>query len=293
MYGPLIMSNSAPQLQNLFQNLDPKNLFGGSWLLNLIQKHGATFASGHEYLTVEFFKDGKVYTDFDVPRLNQTKELSELPCSFRITNVQLLDANIYRMCQQLEQKFQRSFTCNSYYTPGPERNCFDFHVDAQVTYVCQVIGNKNWIFPVRNNQVMSYIGQAPFSKDLISDATYLHQPIRTGEELFVPYGQIHKVEIIGTSPSLHLTFGSFEHHESDLIQNLMNFVVQEAKLDSTFKQSVSKDRISEVVAHFKNVIAEISTEEFCTKFENKMFGDSLLIAKQGRSYKRNGSASQD
>lgn len=278
---------------NLLADSDLVALFGGEWFKAFLSRHLSSFKMEHEFLSVDFFKEGKAYRDFDPDRLKNTTNLKDLPCSLRLTNIQILEPEIFKLCQQLEKRFSRVFTCNLYFTPGPERNCFDYHVDHQLTYACQILGEKNWIFPMKDKAPLLHLGVPPFTADMVSEAQLTQILLSPGDSLLVPFGMVHKVEIHTDSPSLHLTFGSLEHTYDELIHYLIGQALKEAHLADHSKRGIEKQELVQIVNEFKAAIHNIGTDKFVSLFAGKMFADELKVTKQGRSYKKNISSNQD
>ena len=282
-----------PSKINLLEELDPTTLFKKDWINQFIIDHHSSFTPEHEYLRADFYKEGKIFKDFGLEGLLETKDLSSLPCSFRLTNIQLLEPAIFKMCQRLERELSRNFTCNLYFTPGADRNCFDFHVDHQITYVSQIMGKKEWIFPLEGNQIITYLDEKPFTPDMLKEHHFTKLLLMPGDHLLVPYRMVHKVEIRGETPSLHLTFGSLEHTQQEFVQGLVTFALAKAGLDKTQLQTITQTDLNQLLDEIKSALSDNNTKEYVSQFRAKTFADSLKATKFGRPYKKNLLANQD
>lgn len=277
---------------NHFFDFDIIKKFGGEWFSSFLKNHLHSLSVTHDYLKIDFYKDGKSF-DFDLNRLKDLSSPDQLPCSLRLTNVQLIEPQVLRMCKLLEKKYGKLFTCNLYYTPGPERNCFDFHVDQQLTFVCQISGSKDWIFPLENQECLIYLKETNFHSDMVREHEFKHELLVPGQCLEVPFGMVHKVEIQGTSPSLHFTFGSFEHTQDMVIQNLISLALKESGLDENIKQNLNREELVNIVSEFQKAIQQIGPESFAKEYMGKLMTDEFRVAKMGRPYKKDPSSNQD
>src|SRR5690606_9101297 len=102
-----------------------------------------------EYVGIDFFLNGKLNNEYHLNQL--LKDISApdtVPSSFRMRNVQKISPEIRKISSILEDVYKRDIFCNLYYTPAATRNCFDFHADHQETYIYQLQGKKEWMFPL-------------------------------------------------------------------------------------------------------------------------------------------------
>lgn len=281
-----------PTRTNLFPQIDVVKQFGADWFQSFLKTSLNSFSESHEFLKVDFYKDGKTF-HYELEKLKQLSDPKLLPCSLRLTNIQLLSPEVLKMCQLLEKQFGKLFTCNLYYTPGPERNCFDFHVDHQLTYVCQIMGTKDWIFPIENQKCMTYLEDKNFHAEMVRHHEYTHELLNPGEHLQVPFGMVHKVEIKSIEPSLHFTFGSFEQTREMAIQNVISLALEESGLTHEIKKGLNKEEILKVVTDFQKAVASVDAENFAKEFEGKILSEEFRIAKLGRPYKKDPSSNQD
>src|SRR5690606_6484209 len=92
-----------------------------------------------------------------------------MPCSFRIRNLQKLSCEIQKLSEILEGFYNKDIFCNLYYTPAATKDCFEFHADHQETYIYQLQGKKEWIFPLNSSgEHFKYVQEAPLNLNEIS-----------------------------------------------------------------------------------------------------------------------------
>lgn len=282
---------NLPQLKSLIPAELINPIASQTWLEELLKKIHPIFSNESEYLTLHFFKDGIPFKEGSAKLLESLLEsgqsLTELPASFRITNLQLHSADVLKMVNVLNEEFQKTFTCNLYYTPGQERNCFNFHADYQITYVLQLLGSKEWLFPqVDDEKLLFYFKEAPDLKEITDPLKTKNILLSKYDQLYVPNSLVHSAQIKGNGPSLHLTFGSQEHTQDTLFDLFLKKAFKEKSFEDRAKMPVSEDDIVGLLEELKASIAATSTTEFAAEFSKKMFADNLKATKQGRFYKK-------
>jgi len=128
-----INSFSFPEKQFIINTELLKPLINNTWFELFLSKILAKLSPDNINLTLNFYKDGLRFNEDSATLLSEhlakNNSLKDLPASFRITNAQLCSIEILKIIKILENKFQKSFTCNLYFTPGANRNCFDYYSD--------------------------------------------------------------------------------------------------------------------------------------------------------------------
>ncbi len=129
------------------------------------------------------------------------------PYSVQIRNAHKLSPQLYQFCQAFGQfmNWEYYLNVNLYMTPGLKRNCFEFHTDPHPSMIYQVQGQKKWLFPIQDSAyVSSHNPLRPLPK--FNSRRLKTHLMQEQDWLFIPEGAIHKAEIQGDEPSIHLTF---------------------------------------------------------------------------------------
>lgn len=253
-------------------------------LLGFIKKNKEIFENPNEFLQVHFFKDGLPYKDFTLKDLLNCTDYNQIPCSVRITNIHILLPEISKTCMGLYKKHETTFSCNLYLTPGNDKNCFKFHVDDQITYIYQVSGSKKWIWPVKDQTPFTFIGANIFNESLIENMETESIILKQDDQLYVPLGTVHKVEFLGDSPSIHLTFGSTEYFWGNCLRDFMNYSINEASLGHLSTENISANDFERKFEEIHEKLQGVDPKKFIKEFKNNMFLQGIKISKSGRSY---------
>jgi hypothetical protein len=112
-----------------------------------------------------------------------------------------------------------------YITPGKERNCFEFHTDPHASMIYQVLGQKKWLFPqIQSRYLSAYNPMRPLPS--FESSKVKSHLLKENHWLLMPEGAIHKAEIRGAKPSIHLTFSFFTNRTP---QGVADFFEQRLK----------------------------------------------------------------
>jgi ribosomal protein L16 Arg81 hydroxylase len=145
------------------------------------------------------------------------------PYSIQIRNVHKLSPQLYQFCYAFSQfmNWEYYLNVNLYMTPGSKRNCFEFHSDPHSSMIFQLQGKKKWLFPVlKAAHVSAHNPMRPLPK--FDSQRLKKQVLQPNEWLFIPEGAIHKAEIQGNVPSLHLTFSLLTNRTHQGLADIFN-----------------------------------------------------------------------
>ena len=280
-----------------FSNQDFKSLsefLKGDVLFDLILQHIDKMHKTSNFSSFQAFLDGKPYDEYKSDQLltfnrhNISTKLSTLPCSIKLTGFQLISSQIRALTSNVFLEHDFPMTCNMYITPPNNKNAFNYHVDPHKVYIMQLMGEKNWSFPLLENS-----GRHVFHPDNLQGNNFneyksiAELKLTEGDALYISKGTLHRAFQVGDSPSIHLSFAglqsdswqfltflshkllSFESHE---IEEMMN----DTDL-SVFNMSKIYDKLS-LKLQSLNAQSEIKI------FRKIKAEENLFIAKRGRPY---------
>lgn len=215
-------------------------------------------------------------------KITDVQKLSLLPSSLRFTNVQIVDENISKVVQIFWDKFGIPLSCNAYYTPDHESQCFTYHSDPQESIIYQIMGGKCWHFPKKDSAFYAdkHIG-------LIHGQEIERHPenfeifkidMNTGDTLMIPYGYSHKAINVKNEPSVHLTFS---HEDLNLNQFNEEFFSSLVDIDN-FEENYFKPFSMEQIEKIPNFLAEKDNLE--QLLEQKIKHKNEIMIKKGRPY---------
>lgn len=288
----------------VFQKLIPRNqlehFYDWNNLKELFIRSRSIIESENDFVLLEFYLNGKSFK-YDLSQFYDHVEHFSLeqfndstPYSFRLTNVQRLSGEIREACQLLEKHYQRTVVCNLYFTPGPDKNCFTYHVDHQDTYIVQLNGAKTWLFPLdESGNYFRYIKDGSFEASLVKDYKKKSILVEKGSQFAVPHALVHKAEIQGSGPSIHLTFATIDFHNLDLFQELMGQLLKSAGLESVQKEKLDMSDISDIVQKLLSKASSLSEKEIVEAIQSRVFLENLKISKSGRNYKKSKPSNPD
>jgi hypothetical protein len=208
---------------------------------------------------------------------------SALPCSFRITNAQLLDPRLNEICTELEAKFKRVFSCNLYFTPKEGCDCFDWHSDYGEIFVTQLMGAKRWFWRLaKDGRPYLHLKQGPIESE--AGQQLEHIDLLAGELLQVAYGQTHKASHIGGGPSLHLTFSSWEVELKDVMTGLFNYASRFALGEELGRVDMSEAGLQMTVNRVLTNVNAMDVARFIDIFLMSDFKKQNSIRKEGIDY---------
>lgn len=132
--------------------------------------------------------------------------------SIRMVHPQQWHAPLYELCSALQEYFGNVVTCSSYLTP-PGTQGFGPHYDDAEIFVIQLLGEKKWFLYDRPDKSTS--PRTPRvtqfrAEDIGTPHTSLI--MRAGDVMYFPRGTVHQAVSCDDSPSLHLTFSTFQQH---------------------------------------------------------------------------------
>jgi ribosomal protein L16 Arg81 hydroxylase len=281
-----------PEFQAWFSAEKIAQLTNYKFTAELIQRSRPFLENNDEYITLNFFLNGVQHSG--IPRdeifsklgvLSEVEFSSALPSSFRITNVQRLDPVLQAYCLELQERFVRAVSCNLYFTPGSARNCFAYHADHQETFIIHLYGSKRWSFPLDEAQVpIRCLRESFIDNKKLTDAV-MTMDVTPGQQLYVPYALVHKAEIIGDGPAIHLTFASREPNRKEVIKEFVDEVIARAGLSETSMEKVTSEDVRALIGQLKRTSFNINAEELSQKVRDKIFREEILTMKFGRKYK--------
>lgn len=190
-------------------------------LKELIQKSIQLSRTKHPLVSLSGYVDGKLVgeepavrtaMEASVQAKSLESALGSLPYSVKITGLQELDANVHAFCTSLSQALNWDFflSANMYITPGPGKNCFEFHSDPHLSMIYQVGGAKTWLFPTQEQELVCHYNPElplPFFDPHAVEEKHL----AAGQWLFVPLGAIHRAVNEEHDVSVHVTFSVQTH----------------------------------------------------------------------------------
>jgi ribosomal protein L16 Arg81 hydroxylase len=249
------------------------------------------FEANSEYVTLSNFLNAEKHLYSRSQLVKEITELSEqefssqYPCSFRLTNVQVLSPPIMQICRQLAQSFNKTVFCNLYFTPGVDRNCFDYHSDIQETFIIQLKGCKEWKFPLdEKGEVVRLVKDLSFDKEELIPGRESTLLLNQWEQLYVPYAIAHGVEIRGDGPSLHLTFASYENQIRTVSNHFMNELLALANMQDKQYEKIELDEVRQMLGVLKKAAFSLNADKLASKILNEAFINDLRASKLGRIY---------
>ena len=239
-----------------------------------------------EYCQLSAFKEGKGI-NFDKEELikklkaKSIVDLDELSYSLRITNVQKLIPQIRKVILYIYKKYGLASSCNMYFTPNKQNNCFLYHSDYQETLIYQMFGDKIWNFPVDEDD--NYVRIPNFS-------SYGYTPDKTVEKKFtqgniysISHSLLHRAFLSSDSPAIHFTFAIEQKKTLDFVKAVVEEILtkdMESLLKTTFNEEDSKAQIKKFIKD----ISLIDLDEESKKFQDAADVKSIGLIKKGRRY---------
>lgn len=276
------------------KNLIPEELFNTldwQWFKNLLQAAQPLFQSDDIYVTLSNYLNAEKYMYSRTQLVEEITNRSEAefcanyPCSFRLTNVQLLSPQVSRICLQLSQHFKKTITCNLYFTPGAERNCFDYHSDIQEIFILQLKGSKAWKFPLdENKEPIRFVKDLTFKKSDLVPGEELNVVLNQWDQLYVPYGVVHSAQVQENGPSLHLTFSTFDKPMKVITDNFFKELLHSVNMQDRQFDKLEIDEVRALVGLLKRAAFSINADELAMKIKKDTFIDDLKASKLGRPY---------
>ena len=273
-----------------FSKLIPEDFFSGiniqNWILELLNNVRPFTESKSEYVGIDFFLNGKLNNQYHLNQL--LKDISApdtVPSSFRMRNVQKISPEIRKISSILEDVYKRDIFCNLYYTPAATRNCFDFHADHQETYIYQLQGKKEWMFPLNSSgEYYRFLREGALNPEEVNKLQTKVILMEEGKQIQIPYGYVHKAEMIGTEPSIHLTFATREMNQKFVLNEILNQMIIKSNLQDTQLEKINESDIEKLIIHMKDTFSSLSVGELVESVKKKEFIESVKSKKYGRFY---------
>lgn len=285
-----MLTPSSPQKIN-FVSPELLQSFDWKWFQVLLQKALPFFTANDEYVTLSNFLNAEKYMYSRSKLVEELKTLSEedfsrnYPCSFRLTNVQRLSPDIAKICHEFGKKFNKVSTCNLYFTPGLDKNCFDYHSDIQEILILHLKGIKEWKFPLdESGKFICHVKDMTFDKKHLTSGGEENILLQPGDQLLVPYAMAHGVQIKSEGPAIHLTFSTYEKQVRNVTDNVFREILNAMNLQDRQFDKLELDEVRAIVGQFKKMAFSLNADTLTTKIQNEMFKDDIKTAKLGRSF---------
>jgi ribosomal protein L16 Arg81 hydroxylase len=198
--------------------------------------------------------------------------------SFRLTNIQLFDGRLKRLCEDLLKASGEVVTVNLYFTPHHESQCFDFHSDAQDSFIYQLMGEKEWTFLKKDGEYVreTHETQQVLNHYFLEKESFEEERLllTTGKALKFPYCLLHQARNLQTTPSVHLTFA----WQRPSIGGLIHYMMEQLKVGLSTNY-FSKIDLEEVLQDLKKIPPSV-VQDYFQDFRTQ----EMLKAKEGRKY---------
>lgn len=211
---------------------------------------------------------------------------SELPYSFRLTNIQRLDEPVLQACRSLEARLGAPVVCNLYVTPRAGKDCFLFHADHQDTYVCQLAGAKEWFFPYEEgaDELLRHVASKVVPA-MPKDARAERIVLTPSMQMRVPYGLVHRAECLGETPSVHLTFAALHPHVAEVAAAFHAELLAAASLAHMPVEKAEDADLEMLFARLARAANGLDAQALAAKFRGARARKSARIRESGRAYK--------
>lgn len=250
-------------------------------------KNFAQFGSNFPYVTLSAFKDGVSFNLSEEEKATflsgEMERIKELPCSFRVTNVQLIDPVVRAFTENCYQKHGLLTTTNLYITPNSDSQCFVYHGDPHDTLIYQLTGAKEWSFPKQQRELAFLkpalrADAAAFNEKKISFEEEL-VTIRQGEVMSFPLHLIHKACNKDLEISSHLTISASYPHAYDLKNYLFSRLLKIKGASLSFHQEVTLSDLSSLLQE-KN----FPVKEWITDYYKNFALKNQALLREGKEY---------
>lgn len=235
------------------------------------------------------FKDGDAFYGLDVNKelsnLNPDdffEKLSTLPCSVRLTNIQILSEDIKKLCLSMYKESGYPVTVNMYVTPGEGKNCFLYHPDPQETLVYQIKGDKKWMIPLddNNNKIIASTAEEHY----VGDFKNLYQyDLKEGQFSYLPHCMVHKAEA-NKGLSIHITFAFLTHFKTSFKLFLEDEIAKSIGFKESYYDILDDESLRKWINDSKKYLLSQSPEEMMRKIKARINSEEIQILKYGRPY---------
>lgn len=237
-----------------------------------------------ENILAHAFLNGKSIENFNTGTFkNASESFENIHYSIRIANIQKTSTGVQDICNLIYQKLRLATTCNLYFTPSNQSNCFDYHVDMQESIVLQLVGKKTWSFPQEVDETFKTIPfgtiPSPFHVD--------HQKeiiLQQNDILYVGRNIIHKAENTSPGPSIHLTFALQKMNAVGFVLLLTQEIEKKLNLNLLINNYPEKEKCIEIIEQYKNALNELNPDVLSDLFFKESMSRELKTLKKGRSY---------
>lgn len=181
--------------------------------------------SGWRNATLEGFLNGEKW-DISESDLFQLEKLDK---SFRLTNVQLYEPIVKKICHDFYLETGKVLTANLYFTPHAEAQCFNWHSDNQYSLTYQLSGEKKWSFLRQDGVFLKETHeQEVVLKKFIANKLNVTEEyflLKKGDWLQFPYCLLHKAQNEGSESSVHITFAYNHPTNLDMAKFLHGYLM--------------------------------------------------------------------
>jgi hypothetical protein len=237
-----------------------------------------------QFLVCDAFLDGdrlKLSKDF-FSALKQKSDplsaLSEIQNSFRFTNVHKANSELQNIAIKIGKAFNCVVSVNLYFTPNGKSNCFDYHTDGTKIIILQLLGSKEWFFPLNEEDYLFSTKKTDINVQHDCEELLLTQ----GDCLYFARSIAHKALHRGTGPSIHLTFAVSTFSNYDLINKLQSFLENDKIISNNDFNTF------EAKTNNKTLHGLFSDEAFENVFYHSVISsvdqEKILMLKNGRRY---------
>ena len=242
-----------------------------------------------DYIGIDAYIDGKP----KVLKADKVKSILEehgldkpelFDFSFRVTNFQKISKIAMSVQKLIYKKYRRVSTCNLYYTPSTDANCFLFHPDYQQTIVFQLLGKKNWSF-LKLSESDRLLVDPIYTNKSQEKTIGMKIPISIGESIIFSHSLVHKAEIEqSTGPSIHLTFSLPNFNSLDIVKDLISKEFYPKTYTNLDREIDSIDDFKSLLSDLEKTIANIDIEKEFKRLQDKKYNSEINTLKKGRNY---------
>lgn len=232
------------------------------------------------------FKDGLPYEVTELSRARflsaEMAEIEKLQCSFRITNVQLVNPLVQDFTNICYLQFGLVCTVNLYVTPNSDAQCFVFHGDPHDSLIYQITGAKEWSFPVVDSSC------AFLRPGLRADASLFNERkvsfeerkilMNKGDVMTFPMNMIHKAVNHSKAVSAHLTISTSYPNSNELNQHILSRILHIESASQFFHKEVNSEKLSTLV------ISPLMIQEWINSYYDNLAMKERAMLQQGREY---------
>ncbi len=257
----------------------------------LLSSYLASMPENKSYLKIQAFKDGDIVAGARPEELLKKKTsnvfnaLNQLPYSIRLTNFQRVFPELRKKGMWLSKVLGSPVTCNVYISPGNGSRCFVYHTDYQEAVVQQVMGAKEWSFPLDKSGEKA-LGNINWKKVDQNPDQVERTTLSKGECLYLGHSIVHAAQNRSSELSIHITYGINSTtqlcYANAILKNVLDF------------DSIGEELLANKTIDFKNCektieLLQESLEKMKSNiqmvdFQEESFKRKTRLLKKGRSY---------